>query len=65
MHDLCRNSKALPVFDRAEGVERDLDPRCVVPADERVDDLNEMINGPSPPVTRIKQFRLESPEATF
>jgi hypothetical protein len=28
--ELCRDSKTLPVFDGAEGAERDLDPFCVV-----------------------------------
>jgi len=62
---LCRNSKTLPVFEGAERAERDLDPSCVVPPDVRVEDLDELIYGRSPPVARIKQFRLQSPEEAF
>lgn len=50
---LCRNSKTLPVFEGAERAERDLDPRCVVPPDVRIEDLDELINGRGPPVSRI------------
>ena len=38
---LCRKSKAHPVFDRAERAKRDLDPLLVVPADVRVDRLDD------------------------
>ena len=62
---LCRDSETFPVFDRVERTERYLDSRCVVPADMRIEDLNEVINGRRPPVTRIKQFRLEPPEETL
>ncbi|PRX19138.1 hypothetical protein B0G75_1391, partial [Paraburkholderia sp. BL18I3N2] len=51
--DLRRDSKTLPVFDGAEGTERDLDTLCVIPADIRVNDFNELINGRGPPVTGI------------
>src|SRR5579859_4573990 len=63
--ELCRDSETLPVFDGAEGAEREFDPFCVVPADVRVNDLDELIDGRGSPVTRIEQFRLESPEETF
>jgi hypothetical protein len=56
---LRHDSKAFPVFKWAERAERNLDPGCVVPADVGVEDFNEVINGRSPPVTRIKQFGLE------
>src|SRR5690242_12515569 len=52
--DLCRDSKTLPVFDGAEGTERDLDTLCVIPADIRVNDFNELINCRGPPVTWIE-----------
>lgn len=54
MHGVCRQPEALPVFDRAQEAERDLDPLCVVPADVRVNDLDELINGLGPPVPRIE-----------
>jgi hypothetical protein len=51
-----------PGIEGAERAERNLDPRCVVPPDVGVKDFDELINGHSPPVARIEQFRLESPE---
>lgn len=56
---LCHDSRTFPVFKWAEGAGRDLDPGCVVPADVRVEGFNEVINGRSPPVTRIEQFCFE------
>ena len=42
---LRRKSKARPVFDRAERAKGYLDPLLVVPADVRVDHLNELLDG--------------------
>lgn len=42
---LCHKSKAYPIFNGAEGAKGDLDPLFVVPADVRVDHLNELLNG--------------------
>ena len=39
-----------------------LDPLFVVPADVRVNDLNELLNGCALPVSRIEQLRCEPPE---
>jgi hypothetical protein len=45
---------------RSEG---DLDPLRVIPANVRVIDLNELLDGCSPPVTRIEQLLLEPPNS--
>ena len=42
---LCHKSKAYPIFNGAEGAKGDLDPLLVVPADVRVDHLNELLDG--------------------
>ena len=53
------------IRDGAEGAERDVDPFCVVPANLRVNDFDELIDGRGSRITRIEQLRLESPEETL
>jgi hypothetical protein len=62
---LCRYRETVPVFDRAQGAERDLDSLRVVPADVRVNSLDELLNEGSPPVARIEQLFLQPPKETF
>ena len=62
---LCRESKAHPVFDRAERAKRDIDPLLVVPADVQVDRLDELLNGGVLPVPRIDQLVLQPTEEAF
>src|SRR6516225_9796218 len=40
---LCGQPEAFPVFNRTECAKRDLDPFLVVPANVRVNDLNELV----------------------
>lgn len=54
---LSRKSKTLSVFDGAERAKRYLDPLRIVPADVRINNLNELLNGRGLPVPRVEQFR--------
>ena len=47
---LCRESKALPVFDGTERAKGDLDALLVVPADVGVHSANELLNGRGLPI---------------
>jgi hypothetical protein len=61
---LCRKSTH-PEFDGADRAKSDLDPLLVVPADVRVERLNELLNGGALPVLRIEQLVLEPTEEAF
>ena len=60
--ELCRNSEALTVFERAEGAKGDLDPLFVVPADVAIECLNELFEGRGVPLPRIEQLGLQTAE---
>ncbi len=60
--DLCRKPKARPVFDGAERAKRDLDPLLDVPADVRVDRLDELVGSGVLTLSRIEQLVLEPTE---
>ena len=54
---LCCKSKALAVFDGTERAKRYLDAFFVIPADVRVNDLNEFFDSCVHPFPRIEQLR--------
>jgi hypothetical protein len=62
---LCRQPETLPVLNRTECTKRDLDPFLVVPANVRVDDLDELVGADGLPVPRVKQFRLQPSKEAF
>lgn len=59
---LCRKTKAHPIFNGAKRAKGDLDPLLLVPADVRVDQINESLNGRALLVSRIGQFVLQLTE---
>lgn len=65
MDRLCNESKALAVFERAEGAKGYLDPLFVAPTDVEVHGPYELFNGCGLPIVRRGQFGLQTAEEAF